>query len=318
MTDLSKYIQSGRVIKAYIDNIDLIKKYDQYQHFISRLRLTGYPINVDDSIFSNIIVNLKESLDSDIESFMQKLLKEDDNGYLDKIYELQNKDYFKYLWLTHIFDFYSILSRNNVTIDDYTKTRIEKLVSDENIDLLIKLSKEEDLRTKEGTWCVNGIGYILFGMNLTNNQKTKLQKAFTDLFYYYASNFDISNRDSVYGLTHCVIQMTKFYTQDISVYPEIEKIISISKNAIYDSFNISTVKEMNSDMLAELLVTYKLLTKNDLDIKKHINLQTAYNELASRIDCIKNYICDHKEQNKSFELKRNEHTNILFILYCRL
>lgn len=318
MIELTKYIQSNRIIKAYINNLDSIKKYNEYQHFISRLKLTDYNIEVSENIFINIIDDLKESLNSDIDTFMQKLLKEDDNGYLNEIYKLQNKEYFEYLYLTHIFDFYSILLRNHVEIDENVKSKIKFLVTDKNIDMLIRLSKETDLRTKEGTWCVNGIGYILFYADLSSSQKLKLQDAFADLFYYYTEKFDILDRNSVYGLTHCVIHISKFYTEDNYIYPKIEKAISTAKNIIYNTFVISKLKAMNSDMLAELLVTYKLLTKNNLNLEKLVNEQIAYNELVSRIDCCKNYICDHKENDKAFELKRNEHTNILCILYCRL
>ena len=44
----------------------------------------------------------------------------------------------------------------------------------------------------------------------------------------------------------------------------------------------------------------------------------AYNELVRRIDNKYNIIASNKADNFTQLLKLNEHTNILFILYCRL
>ena len=47
-------------------------------------------------------------------------------------------------------------------------------------------------------------------------------------------------------------------------------------------------------------------------------ISKTYRELCNRIDPRRGYIRDHKEEDIVTDLKRNEHTNILFILYSRL
>ena len=87
-----------------------------------------------------------------------------------------------------------------------------------------------------------------------------------------------------------------------------------SKDLIENSFSLlDNIQQMDSDMIAELLVVYKML------VKYGDNYSTiAYNELVRRIDNKYNIIASNKADSFTQLLKLNEHTNILFILYCRL
>ena len=157
MINISKYIQSNRVIKTYLDNIELLKEYDEYQHFISRLNVTK-KVQTDAKYFENIVNNLSECVGMSVNDVVKQLLDNDSKGFLKKICETNNPDIYRYLYLTHISDFYSICKRNKVVLDDeLVKKLTELFTSDETVDFLCRLCKNKDLREKEGTWCSNGI-----------------------------------------------------------------------------------------------------------------------------------------------------------------
>jgi hypothetical protein len=316
MINISKYIQSNRVIKTYLDNIELLKEYDEYQHFISRLNVTK-KVQTDAKYFENIVNNLSECVGMSVNDVVKQLLDNDPKGFLKKICETNNPDIYRYLYLTHISDFYSICKRNKVVLDDeLVKKLTELFTSDETIDFLCRLCKNKDLREKEGTWCSNGIGYVLFYFNHTKENKTKLEEAFYDVFDYYINQYNIDDRDSVYGLTHCLLHFSRFYTEDIykNTFERIENLYDKSKDLIKNSFSsLGKIQRMNSDMIAELLVVYKMLVKYEDKYSAD-----AYNELVRRIDNKYNIIASNEADDFTQLLKSNEHTNILFILYCRL
>lgn len=316
MISISKYIQSGRIIKTYLDNIELLKEYDEYQHFISRLNVTR-KIQTDSKYFENIVNNLSECVEMSVNDVVKQLLVNDPKGFLKKICETNDPDIYRYLYLTHISDFYSICKRNKVELDDKLVKKLTKVFTyDETIDFLCKVCKNEDLREKEGTWCSNGIGYVLFYFDHSKENKAKLEEAFCDIFNYYIKQYDIDNRDSVYGLTHCLLHFSRFYTEDIykNTFKDVVSLYDKSKDLIESSFSsLDNVRRMDSDMIAELLVVYKMLVKYE-DEPSAI----AYNELVRRIDSKYNIIASNEADDFTQLLKSNEHTNILFILYCRL
>jgi hypothetical protein len=166
----------------------------------------------------------------------------------------------------------------------------------------------------------------------------KVIEAFIDLYRYYLDRVwghGLDYRDYVYGLTHCVIDVSDFYTKNVNdqihffqdIYPIGElydqTVCVILKNLKMFTATGTTLRfsSINSDMLAELLVVYKLLL-DDYPSNKWYDtgyvVSKAYRELCNRIDPRRGYIRDHKEEDIVTDLKRNEHTNILFILYSRL
>lgn len=319
MTNISHYIQSNRIIDVYLENIDLLRDYSEYQHFMSRLNIIRKR-QTPQSYFLNIVVDLENCVNLSVDEVVKKLLKKDTKEFLKKVCETNDKDIFRYLYLTHISDLYSICIRNNVKLDKTLKEKIISILSnDDTIDFLCKACKNSELRKYEGTWCANGIGYTLFYIEHNEQNKQKLFVALCDIYNYYLSNFDIKNRDSVYGLTHCVLQFSMFYTKDI--YKNnfcdnygVVKLFFDTIKVIETAFNsIDKVKAMSSDMIAELLVVYKMLNN-----KENRYTSLAYNELVRRINPEYNIIVSTENADFTQLLKLNEHTNILFVLYCRL
>lgn len=318
MTNIAHYIQSNRIINVYLENIDLLRDYSEYQHFMSRLDIIRKR-QTPQKYFLNIVNDLEESINSSADEVVEKLLCKDTKGFLKKICATGNKEIFKYLYLTHISDLYSICIRNNVKLDKDVQEKISSILSNDNtVDFLCRVCKNSELRKYEGTWCANGIGYVLFYIEHNEQNKQKLFVALCDIYKYYLSNFNINNRDSVYGLTHCILQFSMFYTKDVYKNDfcnnEVVKLFLDTIKVIETAFNsIDKVKSMSSDMIAELLVVYKMLDKNE---NRYTSL--AYNELVRRINPKYNIIVSTKNDDFTQLLKLNEHTNILFVLYCRL
>lgn len=335
MNTLYQYIQSGRVIKSYRNKLDLIKNENEYQHFLARMSNIE-TTNIPSDLFDGKIKELEKLLSMTPEQAFELAIKEDSNGYLDDLKEKNDPNIKKYLWVCRIIDNYNILRRNNQVIPGELKQTVYVLLDEKMIDFMCNTSKNEFLRSHEGTLCVNGIGYLLYLWG--DDTMTKIKEAFIDLYRYYLEKVDregLYNRNFVYGLTHCVIDISDFYTKDVN-----EQIMMFQKTypigELYDQttweigHNLSiytklgstlTLDTLSSDMLAELLVVYKLLLDDYLSNKWYsfgYTISRVYNELVNRIDLIKGYIRDHKEENLALDLKKNEHTNILFILYSRL
>lgn len=338
MNTLYQYIQSGRVIKSYIDNLELIKDESEYQHFLSRLSLTQV-MNVPTDLYDKKIEELKQLLKMTPERAFQLALEEDSNGYIDALKERNDDNIKKYLWICRIIDDYNILRRNLSFVPGELQQAVYNLLNDDTIDFMCKTSKDDFLRSHEGTLCVNGIGYLLYLWG--DDTQTKIKEAFIDLYKYYlerVDNTDIAlpeSRDFVYGLTHCVIDVSDFYTRDVNeqimmfqktypigeLYDATAWMIGRCLNEYIKPGTTLPLDLLSSDMLAEMIVVYKLLL-DDYPSNKFYDfgyaISRVYNELISRIDPIKGYIRDHKEEDPAADLKRNEHTNILFILYSRL
>lgn len=334
MNTVYQYLQSGRVIRAYKKNLHLLQPFNEYQHFVSRLHIIeGVPTAKE--VYGVKVEELKSLLKMTPEQAFDLAIKEDSNGYLDKLKEKNDPKIKKYLYVCCIIGDYNTLRRNNQVIDGDIKQAVYDLLDDEMIDFMCDESKDEYLRMNEGTLCVNGVGYMLY---LWGDQpKKKVIEAFIDLYKYYLDKVwghELDYRDYVYGLTHCVIDISDFYTKNVNdqihlfqeTYPigelydsTAEIIVKSLRNYTKTSvtLNLSTI---SSDMLAELLVVYKLLL-DDYPSNKWYDfgyvISKVYQELCNRIDS-RGYIRDHKEEDLALDLKRNEHTNILFILYSRL
>lgn len=338
MIDLYKYIISEKIIKIYKENIDRLKKYNEYQHFLSRLSIVDKTIKVDKEMYAVKISELNNIISSNPNKTWELALKQDNNGYLKELSNVINPEIKFYIHYCRIFDNLNILRRNNI---DFDFESIKHFFDDEIIEKMCNISYNKTLRELEGTICVNGIGYLLPFIDSYISEKSRktVLKSFTDLYSFYVDKCEktgFTNRNYVYGLTHCIIDISDFYKQNI--YKQIEifsdkneiknlytRTIHIINKYIKDSTELKSnlnIKDINSDMIAELLVVYKLLIQNREDEKfiyeysNYINL--AYQELCRRIDIKYNYIRDHKDENFSIDLKINEHTNILFILFSRL
>ena len=334
MNTVYQYLQSGRVIRTYKKNLHLLQPFNEYQHFVSRLHVIG-GVQTAKEVYGVKVEELESLLKMTPEQVFDLTIKEDSNGYLDKLKEKNDPKIKKYLYVCRIIDDYNILRRNNQVIDGEIKQAVYDLLDDKMIDFMCEESKDEYLRMYEGTLCVNGIGYLLY---LWGDQpKKKVIETFIDLYKYYLDKVwghELDYRDYVYGLTHCVICVSDFYTKNVNnqihlfqeTYPigelydsTIGIIVRSLRNYTKTGTSLS-LSTINSDMLAELLVVYKLLL-DDYPSNKWYDcgyvISKTYQELCNRIDS-RGYIRDHKEEDLALDLKRNEHTNILFILYSRL
>ena len=340
MNTLYQYILSENVIQTYKKNLWRIREFNEYQHFISRLHLIDkYQAKTSNEVYSTKVDELEKLFDMTPEQAFELATSEDSNGYLDKLKEIANEDIKKYLYFGRIFDDITILNRNDVDIDEKLQGKINDFLHKNRdiVDFMCKTSKNEDLRKYEGTLCVNGIGYMLY---LFDDKYIlhDIKEAFIDLYRYYLDKVrghELEERDFVYGLTHCIIDISDFYTRNVNdqimlfqdVYP-IGELYDQTTTVIGKCLSVYTktgstlnLSSISSDMLAELLVVYRLRL-NDYPSNKWYDqgyaISRAYQELVNRIDPKYGYIRDHKEEDFALDLKKNEHTNILFILYSRL
>lgn len=338
MTNLYNYIKSNVVKNVYLKNLWRIKEYNEYQHFLSRLSIVDKTVKVNKEIYRVKIDELKRIIASNPNETWELALEQDNNGYLKELSKSITPDIKFYIHYCRIFDNLNILRRNNI---DFDFENVKNFFDDEIVEKMCNISYNETLRELEGTICVNGIGYLLPFIDSYIPEKSRkiVLKTFVDLYSFYANKCEKSgfiNRNYVYGLTHCIIDISDFYKKDI--YQQIElfldkfeiedlyiktiHIINKYIKASIESKSELNIKDIKSDMIAELLVVYKLLVKNQENEKfiyeysNYINL--AYQELCRRVDIRHNYIRDNKDNNFSIDLKINEHTNILFILFSRL
>lgn len=334
MNTVYQYIQSQRVVDAYKKGLRLLQPFKEYQHFVSRMHaIEGLPTSKE--VYGTKIDELKELLKITPDQSFELMIKDDPNGHLNKLKEKNDPKIKKYLRVCRIIDNYNILRRNNQVIDGEIKQAVYDLLDDEMIDFMREESKDEYLRMNEGTLCVNGIGYMLY---LWGDQpKKKVIEAFIDLYRYYLDKVrghELDYRDYVYGLTHCVICVSDFYTKNVNdqiplfqeTYPigelydsTIEIIVKSLRNYTKTGTSLG-LSSISSDMLAELLMTYKLLLEDFISNKWYefgYVIFRVYQELVNRIDPKLGYIRDHKMDDPVEDLRRNEHTNILFILYSR-
>lgn len=338
MVNLCKYIKSNIVKNVYLKNLWRIKEYSEYQHFLSRLSVVDKTVKVNKEIYSVKIDELKSLISSNPNETWKLALEQDNNGYLKEINKVITQEIKYYVHYGRIFDNLNILRRNSI---DFDFESVKHFFDDEIVEKMCNISYNETLRELEGTICVNGIGYLLPFIDRYISEKSRkaVLKAFVDLYSFYANkceNTGFINRNYVYGLTHCIIDISDFYKKDIyeqtklfldkfeieDLYIRTIHIINKYIKASIETKSELNIKDIKSDMIAELLVVYKLLVKNHENEKliyeysNYINL--AYQELCRRIDIKYNYIRDNKDNDFSIDLKINEHTNILFILFSRL
>lgn len=336
MIDLYSQILVDRIIDQYCTHFHLIKDFNEYQHFVTRLSLI-HPITFPEDLFDRKISELEHLLMIEPEEAFDEMVNSDDNGYLKEIAQVADEDIKNYFYVTRIADDTSIFERNFKHVHRPVSGLIDRaygVLNDTTINMMCRVSMNPDLRQLEGTVCVNGIGYLMNLRRVSDHKREQLKETFWDLYRYYldgVSEHGLSDRNLVYGLTHCVINLSNFYTRHLIdamrdlpvekfnlVRDTKETISNLLKDRYQHGF-----KELTSDMLAELLVVYKLIPEHvygdhevyrSYDLNNYV-INAAYLTLRSRIDPVYGYIRDHKEENLSLDLKRNEHTNILYILF---
>ena len=217
MINLYNYIKSNVVKNVYLKNLWRIKEYNEYQHFLSRLSIVDKTVKVNKEIYRVKIDELKRIIISNPNETWELALEQDNNGYLKELSKSITLDIKFYIHYCRIFDNLNILRRNNI---DFDFKSVKHFFDDEIVEKMCNISYNETLRELEGTICVNGIGYLLPFIDSYISEKSReiVLKTFIDLYSFYANKCEKSgfiNRNYVYGLTHCIIDISDFYTKDI-------------------------------------------------------------------------------------------------------
>ena len=327
MNTVYQYAQSQRIINSYLKDIELLRGESEHQHFLSRLSLCDKKDYREPGLFDAKLEELKKLLSMSSKEVFDFLIEEDKpKGFLKEIARDADDDIIDYLATCRITDDINILERNGVEIPKDIKDKIDKLLTSERVNNICDVSKKDKLREQEGTLCVNGVGYLL---NLKNHLDSKdyvrVVNTFIDLYKYYLDKVNetkLSNRNFVYGLTHCVIAVSNFYTrnvngriEEIQPYYPIGELYDYTAWLICDCLSDYTktgstlnLSSLSSDMIAELLLTHKLLLDDYPSNKWYPYgwiLGRCYQELCNRIDSKYGYIRDHKESDLKTDLKRN-------------
>ena len=217
MINLYNYIKSNIVENVYLKNLWRIKKYGEYQHFLSRLSIVDKTVKVSKEIYSVKIDELKRIIASNPNETWKLSLKQDNNGYLKELDKVITQEIKYYVHYCRIFDNLNVLRRNSI---DFDFESVKHFFDDEIVEKMCNMSYNETLRELEGTICVNCIGYLLPFIDGYISEKSRkiVLKAFVDLYSFYANkceNTGFINRNYVYGLTHCIIDISDFYKKDI-------------------------------------------------------------------------------------------------------
>lgn len=330
MKSLYQYIFESKalnqVLQTYMDNIDklsIIRK----QHFLTRLSLCDLPESKDLSLSSGIDDVIKTTNDvldlfksGDYGKIISKYViipYKDINMEKDKIKEWllsfkdeQTKHYFALGYLSEKLD---IIERTGNT--DKIDRWDEIYDYYDCIDDMIKFHNNDEMDCLHmcGTIYVNFMGnsyYVLKSPKLKFHKKIditewrKTRGKFSSMPKY--------DNISVYGVTHGIINGSRYYTQPLDkdeFEPELEFI---------DKFLIQMNKEgykLNDYITLDLLCESALCERlaNDTQYSQWKNVLDHMNKLVDP----KTHIIQSNDRFKGDEtknLENNEHTNVLYIL----
>jgi len=299
----------NELISLYKENISKMDRHSKI-HVLSRLEPTG--------IFDNS--ELKRELKTNFNS-LKDIVNEFDTGDYNKIlneyvligYEKKgrkhdigeifkhtNNKYKKFLCLITILEMiYTFVRTNNEQILEPIKTQLEHII-DSNINLIFECLKEDeyDFKHNASTKYINCIFFIFNLYKLSDYIDTldfinrdfmlNLCESFIEMYHNEPSI------TTIYGLTHILIGASNFYRSKL---PRVfDRIITVIESIVNreDIFNSLTF-----DLQTELVLCCKLFG-NNIDIEKYKKI------IAKKIKL------------SSYNLEKNEHTNILYILICKL
>ena len=331
MVDYSHYIKAHSVADTYLTHIQYLKGTTHKQHFLTRLSLCeGFGHILDDprkkqSLYSFIQKDLTHKLSLSWNEMWDESMGDDDFGYKKEIKKEATDDIKFYFGMTDLIGEVCILLRNGVEIPE----GIEKKIYRQNLLKMIEIANSDTImRELEGTTYVNGIGGIVCLKMLDNklvpiNWET-INNCFGGIWKWYLEK--VGGRDHgwmrskqkihnyIYGLTHCPINLSNFYTNinnvqnsehflDEVVYTKdiLCNIVESQKQLNYSIFN--------DDTLAEILLTIKICGGEYTT--ERLN---ALNALSGRFDSRKLMFREHKYDTFKEEIIKNEHTNSLYVL----
>ena len=328
MIDFTHYIKARSIADTYLQHIRDLNGTSEKQHFMVRLSLcNGYKNLLSDNkkkagLFKWMYDDLKKKLKMSWDELWEDSLNNDDKGYRKEIGKIDNEDIKFYFGMIKLISKSCILLRGGMELPE----EIEKKITRKNLIRMIDIANNDEIiREHEATMYVNGIGNIMCLKWLKNNlvpiDWDHINKCYDKIFEYYintcsvpgwiekSSKHTLHNR--IYGLTHCIINLSNFYTRpvDTKSFDEKPDIAKRILNDIIDSQKNSNYKIFNDDTLAEMLLCVKLCG-GEYDAERI----AALDALSLRFDSQKLIFDEYKCDSFKEELLMNEHTNILYIL----
>lgn len=330
MIDFSHYIKAKSIADTYISHKRDLGGTTKKQHFFVRLSLCeGYKGILDDNrvktgLFEFTKKDLERKLSMSWDELWDEIMKDDDRGHKKEIKEIDNEDIKFYFGMTELIDLTRILLYNDQPLPE----GIEKKINRKNLLRIIEIANADTvMRDLEGTIYVNGIGGVMCLKCKKNSlvpiDWSYINGCFEGVWKYYLEKCGDGEwkkskkklHNYIYGLTHCIINLSNFYTDIVSGVQNSENFLDEVIHTkdmlcnIVDSQKLSNYSLFNDDALAEMLLTIKLCGG-----EYAAERLTALDALSSRFDSAKLMFREHKYDSFKEELLANEHTNILYIL----
>ena len=328
MIDFTHYIKAKSVVDTYLQHIRDLNGTSKKQHFMVRLSLCdGYKdllldSRTKNSLFKWTVEDLTKKLGMSWDELWSESLSRDDRGYKKKIAEFEDDDIKFYFGMTDIIEEVNILLRNGIELPE----GIEGKINRHNLLRMIDIANEDGvMKEHQATTYVNGIGGMMCLKWLKNSlvsiDWSHIDECYKKIWRFYIEKVGRSQEwlrsehklhNYIYGLTHCIINITNFYTRfignDEKWMNEIKETANVLINLV-DNQRRENYTIFNDDTLAEMLFTIKLCGQ-DMCIER-IN---ALDALSLRFDSSKLIFRNHKYDTFKDELLQNEHTNILYVL----
>ena len=329
MVDYTHYIKARSIADTYLNHIKDLNGTLKKQHFLSRLSLCqGYGHILDDprrkqSLYEFIRKDLERKLTMTWDEMWDESMSDDEYGYKKEIKKVATPDIKFYFGMTDLIGETCILLRNGADLPE----GVEKKIYRQNLLRMIEIANVDTImRDLEGTTYVNGVGGIMCLKNLKQSlvpiDWSIIDGCFEGMWKYYLEKCQgsewkkslVKRHNIIYGLTHCVINLSNFYTNVNNVQNSgnfLNEVIHTKDSLcnMIESQKSSNYLLFNDDTLAEMLLTIRLCG-GEYDAER----LTALDALSLRFDSTKLIFREHKKESLKEELLANEHTNILYIL----
>ena len=318
------------IIDEFFNNLDalsIIRK----QHFLTRLSLCDVPQAKDlklDTGIDDVIKVTKEIVSSinkkDYKKIMDKYItipykniNKDKDVVYDWLMSFDDEKTLKYFTVGYLSEKLDIIERTGSTdMVDFWED-IYKIYND--IDELVKFHNDDKIDCKNncGTIYVNWIGnayYVLKSDELKFKKKIDLEdwkrtrKVFT--------NMDKYDNTSVYGVTHSIINGSRYYTQPLDSEEFKEELDYINKFLIYEKDKKYELDGfVTIDLLCECALCLKLANSEEYNEWKNVR-----DFMMNKIDKDTNILQSNSrsKKDKKENLEKNEHSNVLFILLNKI
>lgn len=337
MKNISNYIFESlsdsavnKIIKMFFSNLDalsIIRK----QHFLTRLSLCDIPeaeeLSLDTGIedvikVTNEVVSLIKQ--KQYKKIMDKYIiipYKGINADKDKVYNWLNnfKDELtlRYFAIGYLSEKLDIIERTESTDKLKCWDDIYEIYND--IDKLVDFHNNDSIDCKNncGTIYVNWMGnayYVLSSCRLKFNKKIdiedwrKTRKIFTNMTEY--------NNISVYGVTHSIINGTRYYIKKLDAEEFKDELTYINNFLAYERMKHYKLGGfVTIDLLCECGLCLKL-SRDD----RYREWEFVNNFITSKVDKKTNILQSNSrsKKNKYENLEKNEHSNVLFILLNKI